>query len=88
MNNAEHLSNIQIKLNIKRAKISYLSTLKVKYNNLIKHRSVLNSLLNYLSFYNKIIMDVINNHKLYYASDQNVLNIYNLRQFISYQKQE
>ncbi|EAA15511.1 hypothetical protein [Plasmodium yoelii yoelii] len=37
-------------------------------------------------------MDVINNHKfkhkLYYTSDQNVLNISNLRQLISYQKKE
>ncbi|EAA16952.1 hypothetical protein [Plasmodium yoelii yoelii] len=33
-------------------------------------------------------MDVINNHKLYYASDQNVLNISNLRQLSSYQKKE
>ncbi|EAA19914.1 hypothetical protein [Plasmodium yoelii yoelii] len=33
-------------------------------------------------------MDVINNHKLYYTSDQNVLNISNLRQLSSYQKKE
>ncbi|EAA19024.1 hypothetical protein [Plasmodium yoelii yoelii] len=33
-------------------------------------------------------MDVINNHKLHYRYDQNVLNISNLRQLISYQKQE
>ncbi|ETB57395.1 hypothetical protein YYC_04295 [Plasmodium yoelii 17X] len=31
-------------------------------------------------------MDVTNNHKLYYTSDQNVLNISNLRQLSSYQK--
>ncbi|EAA17133.1 hypothetical protein [Plasmodium yoelii yoelii] len=37
-------------------------------------------------------MDLINNHKfkhkLYYKSDQNVLNISNLKQFSSYQKKE
>ncbi|EAA19195.1 hypothetical protein [Plasmodium yoelii yoelii] len=31
-------------------------------------------------------MDVTNNHKLYYTSDHNVLNISNLRQLSSYQK--
>ncbi|EAA17309.1 hypothetical protein, partial [Plasmodium yoelii yoelii] len=35
MNNAEHLLNIQLNLNIKRAKISYLSPLKGQYDDLI-----------------------------------------------------
>ncbi|EAA18611.1 hypothetical protein, partial [Plasmodium yoelii yoelii] len=41
MNNSKHLENIYINLYIKRAKISYLSPLKVKYNNLIKHSFLL-----------------------------------------------
>ncbi|ETB63235.1 hypothetical protein YYC_00074 [Plasmodium yoelii 17X] len=61
---------------------------KMKLKNTNIRGSILNSLLNYLNFYNKIIMDVTNNHKLYYTSDQNVLNISNLRQLSSYQKKE
>ncbi|ETB57372.1 hypothetical protein YYC_04798 [Plasmodium yoelii 17X] len=41
MNNPESLENIYINLNNKRAKISYLSPLKVKHNNLIKHSFLL-----------------------------------------------
>ncbi|EAA16283.1 hypothetical protein [Plasmodium yoelii yoelii] len=67
MNNVEHLKNIYINLYTERENISYLSPLKVQYNNLIKHK--LFKLINTAS----VLIGVLkngNDGKMYYKITQ------------------